>query len=226
MSNDEIRNSIFASRIADTNPIVEQLVEFGFDNIYSRRVFYYLHPMDIEEALNYMAEENGIIQHRFVQDRRNISNKMCYICGEERAIHLRELENSINGIQNSFEEEKEDKKENKETNSDLTQSKDNSNINHNEVQSSINYHRSISASHIRNESNNNMLSDETNFRNIKNHFNNNNNDLKKKEEKIECGICNEMFIVNNDNRVSKCGHAFCPSCWYDFLSVKIKENKY
>ena len=225
MSNNEIRNSIFASRIADTNPIVEQLIEFGFDNIYSRRVFYYLHPMDIEEALNYMAEENGIIQHRFVQDRRNISNKMCYICGEERAIHLRELENSINGIQNSFEEEKEDKKENKETNSDLTQSKDNSNINHNEVQSSINYHRSISASHIRNESNNNMLSDETNFRNIKNHFNNNNNDLKKKEEKIECGICNELFIVNDDNRVSKCGHAFCPSCWYDFLSVKIKENK-
>ena len=79
MSNNEIRNSIFASRIAEVNPIVEQLIEFGYDNIYSRRVFYYLHPEDVEEALNYMAEENGIIQHRFVQDRRNISNKRCYI---------------------------------------------------------------------------------------------------------------------------------------------------
>ena len=224
MSNNEIRNSIFASRIAEVNPIVEQLIEFGYDNIYSRRVFYYLHPEDVEEALNYMAEENGIIQHRFVQDRRNISNKMCYICGEERVIHLQELDISNNNIQNNLEEPKEDEKENNETISYKIQNQDNTNIKPNDDKNSIKSYNSVNIKHIRNESNNNMLSEETNFRNIKNNFNNN-IDSKKEEEKIECGICNEMFIVNNENRVDKCGHAFCPSCWYDFLSVKIKENK-
>ena len=76
------------------NLLVIQLQEFGYDKIYSRRVFYYLHPEDIEEALNYMSIENGIIQHRFVKDKRNISNKMCYICNENEEIHLKELNNS------------------------------------------------------------------------------------------------------------------------------------
>ena len=33
-----------------------------------------------------------------------------------------------------------------------------------------------------------------------------------------------MFFVNRNNKVEKCGHAFCSNCWYDFLSIKIKEN--
>ena len=34
-----------------------------------------------------------------------------------------------------------------------------------------------------------------------------------------------MFTVHEKNKVKKCGHAFCSNCWYDFLSIKIKENK-
>ena len=49
--------------------------------------------------------------------------------------------------------------------------------------------------------------------------------LGNKREKIECEICNELFIVDKTNKVEKCGHAFCPECWFDFLSVKIKEDK-
>ena len=116
MSNNEIKGSISLSE--ETNPIVIQLQEFGYDSVYSRRVFYYLHPVDFEEALNYMAKENGIIQHRFVHNR-NLINNTCYICGEERDIHLKELNISINvnNNENRLEENKEDKKENKETNS-------------------------------------------------------------------------------------------------------------
>ena len=50
-------------------------------------------------------------------------------------------------------------------------------------------------------------------------------DLKSKRKKIECEVCNEMFTVHEKNKVKKCGHAFCSNCWYDFLSIKIKENK-
>jgi len=95
MSNNLIERSINVSINAELNQIVIQLQEFGYDKIYSRRVFYYLHPEDLEEALNYMAIENGIIQHRFVPDRNN-SNKLCYICGEAEEIHLKELKTNLN----------------------------------------------------------------------------------------------------------------------------------
>ena len=59
MSNNQNQNSINESINVEINPLVIQLKEFGYDNIYSRRVFYYLHPEDIDEALNYMSIENG-----------------------------------------------------------------------------------------------------------------------------------------------------------------------
>ena len=87
MSSSQNKRNIFASAIAETNPIVMQLREMGFNNIYARRVFHYLHPEDLEEALNYMSTENEIIQHRFIKDRRNDSNIMCYICDEPEEKH-------------------------------------------------------------------------------------------------------------------------------------------
>ena len=95
--NNEIKNSIMESVIEENNPIVNQLIEFGYDKIYSRRVFHYLHPEDLEEALNYMAIENNIIQHRFVKNNRNKSDTLCYVCGEKPEIHLKELNINIRG---------------------------------------------------------------------------------------------------------------------------------
>ena len=40
-----------------------------------------------------------------------------------------------------------------------------------------------------------------------------------------CPICSENFISTNKNTVEKCKHSFCDDCWYNSLSVKIKENK-
>ena len=223
MSNNEIKGSISLSE--ETNPIVIQLQEFGYDSVYSRRVFYYLHPVDLEEALNYMAKENGIIQHRFVHNR-NLINNTCYICGEERDIHLKELNISINinNNENSLEENKEDQKENNENNNNnfdkfSKKSLSRSIINDSEASS--------------NEKNVNYLSSEPLDISFKNHKEipekyraiNIKNDSNSKKEKIECEICNEMFIVDKNNKVEKCGHAFCNSCWYDFLSINIKENK-
>ena len=111
MLNASLRRSINASTNEEINPIVIQLQEFGYNNIYSRRVFYYLHPDDLEEALNYMAIEDNIIQHRFLKDR-NPSNKSCYICGEPEENHLKELNNNAeNNLEKIAEENK-----NEETN--------------------------------------------------------------------------------------------------------------
>ena len=213
--NNETRKNILSSRLVETNPIVVQLQNFGYNKIYSRRVFYYLHPEDLEEALNYMAIENGIIQHRFIQDRNN-SNNLCYICGEQQKIHLNELNNRERGnrnyIINILESIKRDKKDNNEKNEEIKLSKEGNNI-------------------IINQNTNNILiMNQNKTNNIINHEDNQNNtkdelNLIQKEEKIECDICNEMFIVDKNNKVEECGHAFCSSCWFDFLSVNIKENK-
>ena len=131
MSNNEIRNSNLSSE--ETNSIVIQLCEFGYDSVYSRRVFHYLHPEDLEEALNYMSTENRIIQHRFIKDRRNTSNIMCYICGESEEKHLRELNinNSTNNNQINLEDNKEQSERNDiktNHNNNLVNSKTKSNI--------------------------------------------------------------------------------------------------
>ena len=238
MSNNEIRNSNLSSE--ETNPIVIQLCEFGYDSVYSRRVFYYLHPEDLEEALNYMAIENGVIQHRFVHNR-STSNNICYLCGENQDIHLKELNISINVNENSLEESKTDQKENNVTNSNQIQSNDiiNNNIynldNYSEkyLSSSTIKYKENSANEKNSNNNNTFSSCESlniSFKKEKEKPKmsksiNINQDLKSNKEKKECEVCNEMFVVNKKNKVEKCGHAFCSNCWYDFLSIKIKENK-
>ncbi len=150
-------------------PIFSQLIEFGYEKISSQRMIQYFHPLSIDEALDYFAIIDGIIQHRFIQDR-NKNNLNCYICGEKKEIH-------IGYIPNDF-----------------------SNINNN----------SIKSSNIKSiESENITINLEKN--NIK---------------KIVCPICSDSFISNNENTVNKCGHSYCDSCWYDFLSTKIEENKF
>ena len=227
--NKKNKSNIFNSIIAEENPIVLQLKEFGYDNVYSRRVFFYLHPEDLEEALNYMAIENGIIQHRFVHDR-DISNNKCYICGEEKKMHLNELNNNI--ILN-----------NKENNIDVNNSlryeedkKEENNINYNESQN--NYSNAIN--NTKDELINSLREttekekDELSIFGYKSKEQNKNNqilnniirtELKNNEKMVNCEICNELFFENKKNKVEKCGHAFCNGCWFDSLSIKIKENK-
>ena len=140
--NNEPKAKLHLSVIAEVNPMFMQLIKFGYDKIYSRRIIYYLHPEDIEEALNYMSEENGIIQHRFVQNRRDLSCKFCYICGDDKKHHLKELnanrnnnnnENKINNNSNKEEEKVADKNVN--TNINIDQIKKNNNINEEEKRS-------------------------------------------------------------------------------------------
>ena len=172
----------------ETNPIIAQLEELGYDSTYSRRLFYYLHPMDLDEALNYISIENGIIQHQFIPDR-NISNNLCYICGKKQKMHLKELNISNNNENDSYEI--------------LSETSSNFSFNI----------RIMKNKNMERKRNNNInINSEPKF------------ELKEKE-KIECKICNELFEVNSTNKVEKCQHAFCNECWYDSLSVKIKENK-
>lgn len=87
INNVRINNSIFVSQIQPDNPILIQLINLGYDPIYSGRIIQFLHPRDVEEALDYFSSNNNIIQHRFIQDK-NKNHILCYICGEKKEKHL------------------------------------------------------------------------------------------------------------------------------------------
>ena len=228
MSNNEIRNNNFS--LEETNSIVIQLYEFGYDSVYSRRVFHYLHPEDLEEALNYMAIENGIIQHRFVYNR-NTSNNICYVCGKEKGLHLKELNINVNSNENSLEENKKDQKENNKKNPNKIKSSGMINNNKYIFDSSTlknfesGFYEQNSKNFLFSKLKKNSYKKEKKSEKHRMPKTNTKDDLKSKKKKIECEVCNEMFTVHEKNKVKKCGHAFCSNCWYDFLSIKIKENK-
>ena len=159
-----------------------QLKEMGFDSIYSRRVFHYLHPEDLEEVLNFMPIENGIIQHRFVKNRRETSRNLCYICGEEKDRHLKDLNININ-IEDNKEVEIDNNKRNNNIINILKNSirLDNTKINKRE-----------------DETKEKSNTKECLIIDIKN----------SEKEETECDICNDIFIVNDNNKVEKCGHTF------------------
>jgi len=154
----KLKNSVLSNIKRSTNsymdnPLVIQLIELGTETIYAQRIYQFLHPNDINEALDYLSSTNGIIHHDFVHDR-NIDNKNCYLCGKEPEKHLGWKEKSRRSA---------------------------------------------------------ILDDKK--------------DLKKSERTIMCDICEEDFIPNENNTVAKCKHSYCNDCWYDFISVNIKENK-
>ena len=99
-----IKTGIGCPLFSNDDVIIPKLIEFGYDEKYTRRVLYYLHPEDIEEALDYMAIRNGIIQHRFVHNNREILSDICYICGEKKEIHLKGLSININQEQKNISE--------------------------------------------------------------------------------------------------------------------------
>ena len=150
------------------NEIINQLIEFGYNSLYSKRIFQYYHPKDIQEAIDYLFFEDGKIQHIFVQDRNNNENNLCFLCGEEKDIHLANQINDSLSVSEDFKESS-----------------------------------------------------------IRKRFLENRSKLEKLNESIKknCPACEDEFIPNDKNTLENCGHSFCDECWYDFLSIKIKENK-
>ena len=90
------------------NPIMNKLLELGYDYKLSKKLISYLNPRSIEQAIDYLLIENGIIQHHFIEDLNN-ENK-CKICEKKREEHLifisidsNEIErNSIHLTNNSY----------------------------------------------------------------------------------------------------------------------------
>ena len=135
----------------ELNTIILQLIEFGYDYLYSKRIFHYFHPDDLEEALNYMPINNGIIKHRFVKDNRDLNNKLCYIRGEKAGIHLNFISKSLRISRSSSDSSSNNSNINKNNNSE----NNSNNIDSNKIiEEKYNKYNIKDANNIKNANNN------------------------------------------------------------------------
>ena len=183
--NDVSINSISINIDKEMIPIVDQLIEIGYSKLYSKRLIAYYHPKTIEEVLNYLLKENGQIQHFFIEDLKIKNEKLCFLCGEKREIHLGYIPVNFNNIL-------------LENNNNIIKSKD-----------------IWVGEENANDMDKDLISNE-------NEINKDSLIIKKEEE---CPICSDLFFPMKENTLDNCGHSFCNNCWYNFLSIKIKENK-
>ena len=111
MSKEKIENLLEENDINDLNSSmirthlddINLLEDMGFSYTLIRKVYSFLRPQSIEQAIIYMTKENGIYQHEFREGKKSEEN-LCFLCGEEKKYHMDyipEDENELNEIRNS-----------------------------------------------------------------------------------------------------------------------------
>ena len=74
------------------------LEDMGYKPNMIKKVYAFLRPASLEEAINFMTEENGIYSHNFFKDYKH-KKTTCYICGQPKEYHINyendELEDEI-----------------------------------------------------------------------------------------------------------------------------------
>ena len=71
------------------------LEEMGYDSIMIKKVYAFLKPQSIEQAINLMTEQEGIYYHNFFKDYKH-KKKTCYICGKLPEYHTDYLPEELN----------------------------------------------------------------------------------------------------------------------------------
>ena len=83
-----IRRSTFIPTPENDYSLDEQaLIDMGFDSGMVRKVYLFLKPNNINEAIELMTEVNGVYQHDYYESRSSSNINHCYICKKERQFH-------------------------------------------------------------------------------------------------------------------------------------------
>ena len=67
---------------------IQTLQDMGYDKKMINKVYLFLHPPNIERAIDYMTEIDGIYQHDFIENDLIKKDDECMICGKRRKAHL------------------------------------------------------------------------------------------------------------------------------------------
>ena len=200
-NNSNQSNSINSSQSSlKDNPIVNEMIEFGINPLYAQRIYFYIQPNNIEEALEFLVTDNEIIQHHFFQDRRKATN-LCYLCGEIKEYHF---DYAPDNIEKKMNKKRNNKK--KSNNEDISKNKsikyetknlynsirsdNNNNFSDKNIKDNIDYNSKINS--VNNSNSNNKINNSNNDDNIKT-INQINNDIKYNKR-------NNNNEVNNNKR--------------------------
>lgn len=66
---------------------ISLLFDMGFSLSMINKVYIFLHPQNLQQAIQMMTQENGIYQHNFFE-RHNSGDNKCYICGGAPRAHM------------------------------------------------------------------------------------------------------------------------------------------
>ena len=67
---------------------IELLISMGFDKKMVKKVYILFSPDNIERAIDYMTEIDGIYQHDFIASSNPKENLLCFICKKPKQNHL------------------------------------------------------------------------------------------------------------------------------------------
>ena len=85
---DDINDYMTQDEVKFIKNDIQYLEDMGYDKKMINKIYILLQPANIERAIDYMTERDGIYQHDFFENQ-NIENKdLCFICGKTRKFHL------------------------------------------------------------------------------------------------------------------------------------------
>lgn len=80
-------NPNYPKELLNHDEDVAILIDMGFEEAMIRRVYIFLKPRNLDQAIEFMTEENGIYQHHFYESSHSNYTK-CFICGKLRNAHI------------------------------------------------------------------------------------------------------------------------------------------
>ena len=84
------------------------LEDMGYDKKMINKIYILLQPENLERAIDYMTEIDGIYQHNFFENHHKTKDKgLCFICKKPKRYHIDYIPDDLleNNNQNNFEED-------------------------------------------------------------------------------------------------------------------------
>ena len=85
----EIQNFMTTEEGEKIKDDIDLLKDMGYDKKMINKVYILLRPENIERAIDFMTEENGIYQHNFFENHNSKKDLgLCFICNKTKRFHL------------------------------------------------------------------------------------------------------------------------------------------
>ena len=80
-------NANYPKELLNHDEDIAVLLDMGFEEAMIQKVFIFLKPRNLDQAIEYMTEEDGIYQHRFYESSHSNFTR-CFICGKMPNAHI------------------------------------------------------------------------------------------------------------------------------------------